>query len=207
MTQIARHVAAAVAALALTALMAGCSSEDSSNGPTAAASTPTSSAATSTASAAPPTGSEQTSVADTPAVAAPLPASDFVEEDWHSFATPSKRIQCRAVDNSFACQTGEDPHTVPADIVCGFYPGVEEEQSRAVRFGFFNDRPQPCATIIQGDGFHSPHTLDYGQSVAFQLPTGRTVTCSSAAEGLTCTQAGGPGTMGFFLSRDSFTLR
>jgi hypothetical protein len=186
-TQIARHVAAAVAALALTAMVAGCSSEDTAYGSTATASTPTS--------------SEQTPVAD-----APLPASDFVEEDWHSFATPSKRIQCRAVDHSFACQTGEDPHAVPADIVCGFYPGVEEEQSRAVRFGFFNDRPQPCATIIQGDGFESPHTLDYGQSVAFELPTGRTVTCASAVEGLTCTQVGGPGGKGFFLSTDSFTV-
>ena len=196
MTQIARHVAAAVAALALTATVVGCSSEDTAHGSTATASTPT--------------NSEQTPVADAPDVAAPtaapLPASDFVEEDWHSFATPSKRIQCRAVDHSFACQTGEDPHTVPADIVCGFYPGVEEEQSRAVRFGFFNDRPQPCATIIQGDGFQSPHTLDYGQSVAFQLPTGRTVTCASAVEGLTCTQAGGPGARGFFLSTDSFTV-
>lgn len=187
MTQIARHVAAAVAPLALTAMVAGCSSEDTAYGSTATASTPTS--------------SEQTPVAD-----APLPASDFVEEDWHSFATPSKRIQCRAVDHSFACQTGEDPHAVPADIVCGFYPGVEEEQSRAVRFGFFNDRPQPCATIIQGDGFESPHTLDYGQSVAFELPTGRTVTCASAVEGLTCTQVGGPGGKGFFLSTDSFTV-
>lgn len=196
MTQISRHVAAAVAALALTAMVAGCSSEDTAHGSTATASTPTS--------------SEQTPVADAPDVAAPtaapLPASDFVEEDWHSFATPSKRIQCRAVDHSFACQTGEDPHTVPADIVCGFYPGVEEEQSRAVRFGFFNDRPQPCATIIQGDGFQSPQTLDYGQSVAFQLPMGRTVTCASAVEGLTCTRVGGSGTTGFFLSIDSFRV-
>ena len=176
MTQIARHVAAALAALALTTMVAGCSSE-------------------------------QTAVADTPDVAAPtaapLPASDFVEEEWHSFATPSKRIQCRAVDRSFACQT-EDAHTVATSDLCGFYPGIE--QGRAVRFGFFNDRPEPCATIVQGDGFHSPHTLGYGQSVAFQLPTGRTVTCASAVEGLTCTQVGGPGGKGFFLSADSFTL-
>lgn len=192
MPQIARHVAAAAAALALTGMVAGCSSEDTAHGSTTSASTPMS--------------SEQTPVADTPNVAAPRPASDFVEEDWHSFATPSKRIQCRAVDQSFVCQTGEDPHAVPADIVCGFYPGVEQEQSRAVRFGFFNDRPQPCATIIQGDGFQSPHTLEYGQSVAFQLPTGRTVTCSSAVDGLTCTQVGGPGGNGFFLSRDTFTV-
>ena len=175
MTQISRHVAAAVAALALTALVAGCSSE-------------------------------QTAVADTPNVAAPtpapLPASDFVEEDWHSFATPSKRIQCRAVDHSFACQAAYTG-TVATDDVCGFYPGLEE--TRAARFGFFNDSPQPCATMVQGDGFHSPHTLDYGQSVAFQIPEGRTVTCSSAVDGLTCTQVGGPGGS-FFLSRDSFKV-
>ena len=177
MTQIARHVAAAVAALALTTLVAGCSSE-------------------------------QTAVADTPDVATPtaaaLPASDFVEEGaGHSFATPSQRIQCRAVDHSFACQT-EDSHTVATNDLCGFYPGIE--QGRAVRFGFFNDRPEPCATIVQGDGFHSPHTLSYGQSVSFQIPEGRTVTCASAVEGLTCTQAGGLGAGGFFLSRDSFRV-
>lgn len=194
MTQIARHVAAAVATLALTAMVAGCSSEDTARGSTATASTPTSS------------GQAPVEAPDAAPTAAPLPASDFVEKDWHSFATPSGRIQCRAVDRSFACQTGDDPHAVPADIVCGFYPGVEEEQSRAVRFGFFSDHPQPCATIIQGDGFQSPHTLDYGQSVAFQLPTGRTVTCASAVEGLTCTQVGWPGGRGFFLSTDSFRV-
>ena len=199
MTQIARHVAAAVAALALTAMGAGCSSEDTSHGSTATASTPTSSEQT-------PVEAPDVVAPTAAPTAAPLPASDFIEEDWHSFATPSGRIQCRAVDRSFACQTGEDPHTVPADIVCGFYPGVEEEHTHAVRFGFFSDRPQPCATIIQGDGFQSPHTLDYGQSVAFQLPTGRTVTCASAVEGLTCTQVGWPGGKGFFLSADSFKV-
>lgn len=172
MTQIARHVAAAVAALALTTLAAGYSSE-------------------------------QTAVADTPDVAAPLPASDFVEEGaGHSFATPSKGIQCRAVDHSFACQTAYTG-TVATDDVCGFYPGLEE--SHAARFGFFDDTPQPCATMVQGEGFHSPHTLDYGQSVAFQIPEGRTVTCSSAVDGLTCTQVGGSGGS-FFLSRDSFKV-
>lgn len=206
MIQIARHVAAAVAALALTGLVAGCSSKDSGDGSTASAATQTSSASTSTGSASTPTASAQTSVADTPSVvaptAAPLPASDFVEEDWHSFATPTKRIQCRAVDHSFACQTAYTG-TVATDDVCGFYPGLEE--SRAARFGFFGDSPQPCATMVQGDGFHSPHTLDYGQSVAFQIPEGRTVTCSSAVDGLTCTQVGGSGGS-FFLSRDSFKV-
>jgi hypothetical protein len=180
-------VAATVAALALTTLVAGCSSENF-DGSTATASTPAS--------------SEQTPVADTPDVAAPLPASDFVEEDWHSFATPSKRIQCRAVDHSFACQTAY-AGTVATDDVCGFYPSLEE--SRAARFGFFVDSPQPCATMVQGDGFHSPHTLDYGQRVAFQVPEGRTVTCSSAIDGLTCTQVGGSGGS-FFLSKDSFRV-
>jgi hypothetical protein len=192
-TQIARHVAAAVAALALTALVAGCSSQDSGDGSTATASTPM--------------GSEHTPVADTPDVAAPtaaaLPASDFAEGSGYSFATPSKRIQCRAIDSSFVCQTEGDPHTVTTSDLCGFYPGYE---SRAVRFGFFDGSSQPCATIIQGEGFDSPHTLSYGQSVAFQLPTMRTVTCASAVEGLTCTQVGGPGAMGFFLSIDSFTV-
>ena len=70
-------------------------------------------------------------------------------------------------------------------------PGLEQGHTR--RFGFFGDRSQPCATIIQGEGFDSPHTLDYGQSVTAALSPGRTVTCASAVDGLTCTLADGTG--------------
>jgi hypothetical protein len=60
--------------------------------------------------------------------------------------------------------------------------------------------------VIQGEGFNSPHTLAYGQTVTAELPSGRTVTCMSAVEGLTCTEADGPGPRGFFLSVDTFTV-
>ncbi|WP_237570882.1 hypothetical protein [Mycolicibacterium lacusdiani] len=109
------------------------------------------------------------------------------------------------MDGGLACQTGEHPHTVAESALCDFYPGVE--QGNAVRFGYFDGAPkQPCATIIQGDGFQSPHTLAYGQSVTASLRSGLTVTCTSARDGLTCTQAGGTGPRGFFLSADTFTI-
>jgi hypothetical protein len=108
------------------------------------------------------------------------------------------------VDGTLACQTEEHLHTVAESALCGFYPGVE--QSRTSRFGFFQGGPQPCATIVQGDGFNSPHTLAYGESVTAELPAGRTVTCTSAVDGLTCTQVGGTGPRGFFLSVDQFTV-
>jgi hypothetical protein len=157
-------------------------------------------------------GHRGTRCAQAPAPAASRPLSDFVENvpegpqySFYSFATPSGRIQCRFVDGGLACQTGEYPHTVADSALCGFYPGME--QGRAVRFGFFDGAPkQPCATIIQGDGFQSPHTLAYGQSVTATLRSGLTVTCTSARDGLTCTQAGGTGPRGFFLSADTFTI-
>jgi plastocyanin domain-containing protein len=80
------------------------------------------------------------------------------------------------------------------------------EQGRTSRFGFFKDQPQPCATIVQGVGFHSPHTLAYGQAVTAELSPGRTVTCASAVDGLTCTSADGIGSRGFQLTVDSFTI-
>lgn len=137
-----------------------------------------------------------------PAVSRPL--TDFVEDAYYySFATPGGQIQCRVGDEALACQTaGVD--TVADSALCGFYPGVE--QGRTSRFGFFKDRPQPCATMVQGVGFHSPHTLDYGQSVTAELSPGRTVTCTSAVDGLTCTSADGSGERGFVLTVDSFTV-
>jgi hypothetical protein len=149
-----------------------------------------------------------------PAVSRPL--SDFYDAPYdpgqypptppyYSFGTPSGRIQCRVVDGTLACQTAGHPQPVADDALCGFYPpGVE--QGRTSRFGFFQGGPQPCATIVQGEGFDSPHTLAYGESVTAELPSGRTVTCTSAVEGLTCTQVGGTGPRGFFLSVDTFTL-
>lgn len=189
MTTTARLRATAVAAVVLTAATAGCSSGPVQSPAAASTVTDTSSAPS-----------------------APRPLSDFVEDDpegpqyaFHSFATPSGRIQCRFVGGGLACQTGEDPHTVAESALCDFYPGIE--QDNAVRFGYFDGATkQPCATIIQGDGFRSPHTLAYGQSVAAPLRSGLTVTCTSARDGLTCTQAGGTGPRGFFLSADTFTI-
>jgi hypothetical protein len=151
------------------------------------------------------TTSETTRTSIAPAESRPL--TDFVETAYyHSFATPGGHIQCRIGDESLACQfEGDgDSLTVADSALCGFYPGVEQGHTR--RFGFFGDRPQPCATIIQGEGFDSPHTLDYGQSVTATLSPGRTVTCASAVDGLTCTSADGTGSRGFHLTVDSFTV-
>ncbi|MBE1551513.1 hypothetical protein GGC64_005573 [Mycobacterium sp. OAS707] len=60
--------------------------------------------------------------------------------------------------------------------------------------------------MVQGEGFDSPHTLDYGQSVTGELSPGRTVTCTSAVDGLTCTSTDESGSRGFHLTVDSFTV-
>jgi hypothetical protein len=142
-----------------------------------------------------------------PAVSRPI--TDFVEDAYYySFATPSGQIQCRVDrggdDHALACQTEGRMPAAADSVLCGFYPGVEHGHTN--RFGFLSDRPQPCATIIQGVGFNSPHTLGYGQSVTAELSPGRTVTCTSAVEGLTCTPADGFGSRGFVLTVDSFTV-
>lgn len=144
---------------------------------------------------------------ESPAPIAPVvsrPLTDFVENAYyHSFATPGGQIQCRFGDGALACQTG-GVDTVADSALCGFYPGVE--QGRTSRFGFFKDRPQPCATMVQGVGYHSPHTLEYGQAVTAEVSPGRTVTCTSAVDGLTCTSADGSESQGFRLTVDSFTV-
>lgn len=193
---IARLGATAVAGVALAAAIAGCSGSSPSADAPAVASTD---AVSSSAPATPAT---------------PRPLSDFVDPaepgqdppatPRHSFAMPGGEIQCRMLDGSLACQTDQHPHTVADGALCGFYPG--EEQGRARRFGFLEREPKPCATIIQGDGFDSPHTLAYGESVSAELSPGRTVTCTSAVEGLTCTQADGTEPKGFFLSVGAFTV-
>lgn len=210
MIRFARRTAVAVAAVALAIATASCSSEpESSPAPTVTVTVPDTTADAAT----PDPATDATDAADTPPPAAPtsqatspapLPASNFTDGSRYSFATPSKQIQCRVIDGNFICQTEGHPHTVTTASLCGFYPDVE--QSRANRFGWFPSGPQPCATIIQGEGYDSPHTLEYGDSAVFSLPSGRTVTCASAENGLTCTQVGGPGEKGFFLSIDSFTV-
>lgn len=180
--------AVAIAVLAITTACSRASSEPPADG-TGESSTTSETARTSIA----------------PAVSRPL--TDFVENAYyHSFATPGGQIQCRVEDESLACQfEGDgDSLTVADSALCGFYPGLEQGHTR--RFGFFGDRPQPCATIIQGEGFDSPHTLEYGQSVTAALSPGRTVTCASTVDGLTCTSADGTGSPGFHLTVDSFTV-
>lgn len=217
-----KTLAAVAAAGVLVLLVAGCSSGESDTGSAASTVTVTApgSSASETQGSDADTGSGSASAADAPATdtpvadteddAAPAPApavrpvSDFADGSRYSFASPSKQIQCRAIDGNFMCQTSGKPHTVTTASLCNFYPGLE--QSRAVRFGWFPSGPAPCATIIQGEGFNSPHTLDYGQQVTFSPMDGRTITCASAVDGLTCTQVGGAGAKGFFLSVDSFTV-
>jgi hypothetical protein len=181
--------AVAIAVLAVTTACSRASSEPPADG------TGESSASSTTSETA------RTSIA--PAVSRPL--TDFIEDEYYySFATPGGQIQCRFGDHSLACQvTGASP-TVADSALCGFYPGIE--QGRTSRFGFFRDRPEPCATMVQGVGYHSPHTLDYGQSVTAELSPGRTVTCTSAVDGLTCTSADESGSRGFHLTVDSFTV-
>jgi hypothetical protein len=188
-----RHAttAVAIAVLAITTACSRASSEPAADG------TGESSASSATSETAP--------ASIPPTVSRPL--TDFVENAYYySFATPGGQIQCRVGDESLACQfEGDgDSLTVADSALCGFYPGVEQGHTR--RFGFFGDRPQPCATIIQGEGFDSPHTLDYGQAVTAELSPGRTVTCTSAVDGLTCTSADGIGSRGFHLTVDSFTV-
>jgi hypothetical protein len=158
--------------------------------------------ATVESSASSPT-SETAPASIAPAVSRPL--TDFVENAYYySFATPSGQIQCRVGDGALACQTEGGPPAVADSALCGFYPGVE--QGRTSRFGFFKGRPQPCATIVQGVGFHSPHTLAYGQAVTAEISPGRIVTCTSAVDGLTCTSADGFGSRGFLLTVEEFTV-
>lgn len=185
----ARLATGAIAVLAITTACSRASSEPPADG------TGESSASSTTSETAP--------ASIPPTVSRPL--TDFIEDEYYySFATPSGRIQCRFGDGALACQTEGGPATVADSALCGFYPGIE--QGRTARFGFFRGRPQPCATMVQGVGFHSPHTLEYGQSVTAEISPGRTVTCTSAVDGLTCTSADGSGSRGFHLSVEEFTV-
>jgi hypothetical protein len=60
--------------------------------------------------------------------------------------------------------------------------------------------------MVQGVGYHSPHTLDYGQSVTAEVSPESTVTCTSAVDGVTCNSADESGSRGFHLTVDSFTV-
>ncbi|GGF15174.1 hypothetical protein [Williamsia phyllosphaerae] len=220
MIGIAPHrLAAVVAAGALVLLTGACSSGESDTGSAASTVTVTAPGSSATTQGSDEdTGSGAAPATDAPATETPAadtqedvtpapvarPVSDFADGSRYSFASPSKQIQCRAIEGNFMCQTSGNPHTVTTASLCNFYPGLE--QSRAVRFGWFPSGPAPCATIIQGEGFNSPHTLGYGQRVTFSPMGGRTITCASAVDGLTCTQVGGAGATGFFLSVDSFTV-
>lgn len=211
-----RRVALGLAVVGTLAL-AGCSDDAASPASTQSTATVT----VTSSAAAPDTGSPsddgstddrdplQPVATDDPGTRVPQqpttrPAADLAEGDFLSFASPTGKIQCRAVDSVFVCQTEGSPHTVDPTVLCGSYPGAE--QGRAVRFGWLTPGASPCATIIQGEGYHSPHTLAYGQSVTFPPVAGRTITCSSASAGLTCTQVGGPGATEFFLSATGFRL-
>lgn len=191
MKTLARLGTIAVTTFAIAAAIAGCSSGSSNS--TDAASAASTVTVRSSAPSAP--------AADDAA----RPLSDFAEDSFYSFALPGGQIQCRVVDGGLNCQTEEPVYSVSNRALCGFYPGVE--QIHASRFGYFPSGPQqPCATIIQGEGYQSPHTLAHGQRVTAELSSGRTVTCTSAVDGLTCTQAAGSGPGGFFLSVDSFAV-
>ncbi|MCX6469123.1 MAG: hypothetical protein NTW76_07395 [Corynebacteriales bacterium] len=215
MTRIATYLTAAAAALVLTGLTAGCSSDSSDTATPTLTVTVTPSTAAS-ASGGETTGGDPSADGATdaptqetagqtriPAVSA-VPASEFAVGSYYAFGTPSGKIQCHAVEGNFLCRTEGNPHTVSSASLCNFYSG--EEQGRAVQFGWFTSRTEPCATIIQGNGWAAGKTLGYGQRVTFPADAGRTITCSSASNGITCTQVGGSGARGFVLSAESFTV-
>jgi hypothetical protein len=209
------HLNALAVALAA---VAGCSPEpgESVDGASTVSPVIVTSSTLSTPSAAGSTAGGSGGQGGTPAPAPSSPAtsrplSDFADgsADWpyYSFGTPSGvlfegHIQCRVVDGSLFCHTEGHSYPVADDALCGSYPGLEKNHAQS-----FELRSNgPCATIIQGEGFISPHTLAYGQSVTAELSSGRTVTCTSTIDGLTCTQTGGTGPRGFLLTVDSFTI-
>ncbi len=202
-----RRLVLAVGAVALTTALAGCSADspadtaDTSTVTVTAPSTdasPTAPGGTATDNAEPSTG-QQSSEPGTEA----LPVSAFEEGSGYSFGTPSSQIQCRVTSSTLGCQTRGHPHTVTTDSLCKIYLG--QEQSRADLFGYLEGGTLPCATVIQGEAYQSPHTLQYGQQVTFPLDQGISVTCGSAIDGLTCTDTDRSNGAGFFLSVDSFT--
>lgn len=148
---------------------------------------------------------ESTAAAD-PSPAMSRPLTDFAEESYYSFKTLGDQLECRIVSASLACQTRGRAYTVADSALCGFYP-LDVEQGNANRFGFFRGGPEPCATIVQGVGFHSPHTLASGQAVTAELMPGRLVTCTAADDALTCRSAEeGSGARSFVLTLDTFTV-
>ncbi|MGU3291401.1 hypothetical protein [Williamsia sp. M5A3_1d] len=215
MTRIATHLTAAIAAVLLVGLSAGCSSDSSDTASPTSTVTVTSPTATSAPSDG--TGSADAGATDAtsaapqettrqqrPPAITVVPASTYAVGSYYAFASPSGKIQCRSIEGNFICRTQDLPHTVPTSSLCNFYGG--EEQGRAVQFGWFTSRPDVCATIIQGEGWSAQRILGYGERVTLPPAGGRTVTCSSATDGLTCTQVGGSGARGFFLSAASFTV-
>ncbi|TFI43539.1 hypothetical protein E4P29_11050 [Rhodococcus sp. 1R11] len=202
-----RRLAPLCGVVALTAAVAGCSTDS----PTAAPATSTNTVAVTSsapASASPaepgtgaadPTADQQTTEPDV----GTLPISAFGEEAGYSFGTPSGQIQCRASSSTLACQTRGRPHTVTTDSLCKILLG--QEQGRVDLFGYLEGGTLPCATVSQGEAYQSPHTLQYGQRVIFQLDQGIAVTCASAMDGITCTDTDPSNGAGFFLSVDLFT--
>ena len=158
------------------------------------ASTQDSSATTATTTTPPVT---TTTPADPTAGA--LPASDFVDGTSYSFASPSKKIECRTTSETLVCQTLNNRHTVDPSLLCGFYPG--DEQGKANQFGFFDFDKPLCATIVQGEAIRSPNTLEYGQRVVFRPRPDLTIVCSAASVGIACANPDG---FGFTLSDTEF---
>ncbi|MGV8874166.1 MAG: hypothetical protein ACOH2Q_16650, partial [Rhodococcus sp. (in: high G+C Gram-positive bacteria)] len=203
-----RRLMLSCSAVALTAALVGCSSDSLADTPETSTVTvtvpvpadglPTESTGGTTDDTEPSTGQQSTEPEP-----GPLPVSAFAEGSGSSFGTPSGQIQCRVTSSTLACQTRGRPHTVATDSLCKILLG--QEQSRTDLFGYLEGGTLPCATVSQGEAYLSPHTLQYGQRVAFQLDQGIAVTCGSATEGLTCTDTDPSNGAGFFLSVDSFT--
>ncbi|GGF15166.1 hypothetical protein [Williamsia phyllosphaerae] len=193
------------AVFALLVFVTGCSDDAADPAPTTSTVTVSKSVAPEQSSAAPAetttTAPTTTAPSTTPAdpTAGALPASDFADGTSYSFASPSKKIECRTTSETLVCQTLDNRHTVDPSLLCGFYPG--DEQGNANQFGFFDFDKPLCATIVQGNAIRSPNTLAYGQRVVFRPRPDLTIVCSAATVGIACVNPDG---FGFTLSDTEF---
>lgn len=185
--------------VALLLVITACSDDTADPAPTTSTVTVSESAGPTSAPSESPTPESTTATTPADPTEGASPASDFADGTGYSFASPSKKIECRTTSETLVCQTLDNRHTVDPSLLCGFYPG--EEQGRANQFGFFDFDKPLCATIVQGEAIRSPNTLAYGQRVVFRPRPDLTIVCSAATVGIACANPDG---FGFTLSDTEF---
>ncbi|WP_156687384.1 DUF6636 domain-containing protein [Mycobacterium sp. Marseille-P9652] len=124
-------------------------------------------------------------------VAIAMPATAFADD--RSFQSPSGNIACQLGADGVACDVSDYTYQVP--------PGPPCSQHIAWGNRFTLQKGQAAAMACHGDTLRVPgeQTLNYGQTLS-----AGTITCSSDASGVTCTD----GSTGhyFRVSRESYTL-